>query len=466
MSAPDFGSDFAWGAASSPYQIEGGGTGGRGESVWDEFCRQPGRVFGGHDGAVACEHLTRYKEDVAIYREAGWNAYRFGVSWPRVMPGGTGEVNAEGLDFYDRLVDELLAADIRPWVTLFHWDYPLALYQRGGWLNRDSAAWMADYAAVVVGRLSDRVRHWFTMNEPQCFIGLGHFRGVHAPGDKLGLRQVLQAAHNTLRAHGETVRAIRANSLLPATVGWAPSGVVAMPASESAEDIAAAESACFDMSAGNPLGRNEPNPLWVNSWWSDPVHLGRYPEDGWLRFGDAVPEIEPGDMETISQPVDFYGAIIYTGSIVRAGADGAPEVVPLPAGFPASSLGWPVLPESLYWGPEFLYRRYKSPIVIAENGVAWNDWVALDGSVPDAMRCDFLRRYLGALARWKSGGGDVRGYFHWAAMDNFEWHEGYKDRFGLVHVDFATGRRTLKSSAFVFRDIIREEGRSLFASPG
>jgi beta-glucosidase len=454
----NFGAPFAWGAATSPYQIEG--KEGRGPSVWDAFCEMPGKVFAGHNGAVACDHFTRAIEDVGHFRAAGWNAYRFGVSWSRVCPDGSTVADPRGLDYYDRLVDALLEAGIEPWITVYHWDMPLEMHRRGGWLNRDCAHWMADLAAVLAERLAGRVRKWFTMNEPQCFIGLGFFRGVHAPGYSLDLGSVLAAGHHALLGHGMTVLALRAADA-ESQVGWAPSGVIAVPATPDPADVEAARAACFDMSANNPLGRNEPNPLWANTWWSDPVFLGHYPEDALHRFGAAVPAIKTNDMETIHQPLDFNGAIIYTGSVVRAGRHG-PEVVPMPEGFPASSLGWPVLPQSMYWGPKFLSERYPCPIVIAENGVALREWPDVCGEVNDSARVDFLHRYLAEFAKWRSEGGDARGYFHWSAMDNFEWSEGYKDRFGLIHVDFQTQKRTLKQSAHWFADVIRENGARFF----
>lgn len=456
-----FGDNFAWGAATSPYQIEG--REGRGPSVWDAFCAMPGKVFGGHNGSAACGHLARMRDDVALFRAAGWNAYRFGISWSRVCPDGSSKPDPRGLDDYERLVDALLEAGIEPWVTVFHWDMPLGLHRRGGWLNRDCADWLGELASAVAGRLSGRVRHWFTMNEPQCFIGLGYFRGVHAPGFTLDLSSVLAAGHHALLGHGRTVEALRAAGS-GNLVGWAPSGVVALPASDDPADVAAARAACFDMGPDNPLGRHEPNPLWANTWWSDPVFLGTYPADAWERFGAAVPEIRTGDMAAISQPLDFNGAIIYTGSVVRAGSDG-PEVVPLPQGFPASTLGWPVLPESMYWGPKFLSARYPCPVVIAENGIALHDWPDVRGGVADPARIDYMHRYLAAFARWVAEGGDARGYFHWSAMDNFEWSEGYKDRFGLIHVDFQTQKRTLKDSARWFAEVIRENGARFFRTP-
>jgi beta-glucosidase len=448
MGTSDSISAFAWGAATSPHQIEP--AAGRGPDVWDLFCRLSGTPPAGR----ACDHIARMEQDVALFAECGWNAYRFGISWPRVLPEGVGTPNPEGLDVYDRLIDALLARGIEPWVTVHHWDMPQALFYRGGWLNRDSAKWLADYAALLAQRFSDRVTKWFTMNEPQCFIGLGLYRGFHAPGLKLDLASVLRAGHNALRAHGETVRALRANAKKTPFIGWAPSGVVAVPATMAPEDVAAAERACFDMSADNPLSKYEPNPLWCNTWWSDPVFYGRYPQDAWERFGSAVPPIESGDLETIAQPIDFNGLIIYTGSVVRATPNGKGEVIPLPSGFPASTLGWPLLPEAMYWGLEFISRRYKAPIVIAENGVATNDWVARDGTVQDSLRVDYLERYIAEMLRWRAQGGDVRGYFHWAAMDNYEWTDVYRHRFGLIYVDFQTLERTPKASALAYRRLI------------
>lgn len=453
-----FPSGFAWGAATSPIQIEG--RAGRGPSVWDAFCATPGRVFGGHNALVACDHAARWEEDVRLFQEAGWNACRFALAWSRIFPDGGGRPSAEGLDFYDRLVDALLAAGIEPWVTVYHWDMPLELHRRGGWLNRDCAGWLADFAAALGRRFAGRVRHWFTMNEPQCFIGLGYFRGAHAPGFRLDLASALAAGHHALLGHGLAVQALRAADP-SCKIGWAPSGVVAVPATDSEADIAAARSAMFDMSAGNPLGRHEPNPLWANTWWSDPVFHGRYPADAWERFGADAPEARPGDMETIRQPLDFNGLIIYTASVVRAGESG-PEVVPLPPGFPASSLGWPLLPQAMYWGPKFLSERYPCPVVIAENGVALIEWPERDGQVRDTLRADYIARHLTELARWVAEGGRALGYFHWSAMDNFEWSEGYKDRFGLIHVDFQTQKRTLKHSARWFAEVIRENGARFF----
>ena len=457
-----FPKNFTWGAAAASYQIEGAATeDGRGLSVWDMFCRQPGRVFAGQTGDVACDHYHRYKEDVALMREIGLKAYRFSVSWPRVIPEGTGKVNAKGLAFYDKLVDALLAAGIEPWVTLFHWDYPYELYCRGGWLSPDSPQWFADYTQVVVDRLSDRVTHWFTHNEPQCFIGLGLQQGVHAPGDRLGAHELARASHHTLLAHGRAVQVIRACAKKTPVVGWAPVGGMFVPADpNNPADVETARRNMFS-NAPRKMPQSTPSPISSVSWWSDPVFLGAYPEDALQFLGSAAPKIRNGDMETISQPLDFYGINIYGGMTVSA-ANPENEKVRLPDGAPVTAFKWDVVPSSLYWGPKFLYERYKTPVIITENGLSGADWVSLDGRVPDGHRIDFLHRYLRELGRAIADGVDVRGYFQWSIMDNFEWAEGYKERFGLIHVDYATQKRTLKDSAHWYSKVIASNGLNLF----
>jgi beta-glucosidase len=457
-----FPDQFAWGAAAASYQVEGAAqTDGRGLCVWDMFSRSPGRVFEGHTGAVACDHYHRYAEDIGLMRDIGLPHYRLSISWPRVLPNGTGAVNAKGLEFYDRLVDSLLAAGVQPWVTLFHWDFPYELYNRGGWLNPDSPQWFADYTRIIVDRLSDRVSRWMTLNEPQCFIGLGLQNGGHAPGDRLALPEALRASHHTLLAHGRAVQVIRAYAKTPSQIGWAPVGSVAIPENENRpEDVAAARAAMFAVGSGTPLSWDAV-PLWNNAWWADPVILGTYPEAGLKTFGAAAPVVGPDDMRIISQPLDFYGVNIYTGSVVRAGADGTPQKVAQPPGSAVTALKWPVAPASLYWGPKFLQERYKLPLVITENGLSSMDWVTVDGKVHDPQRIDFLQRYLRELRRAISDGVDVRGYFQWSIMDNFEWAEGYKERFGLIHVDYATQKRTLKDSAYWYCDVIKTNGAHL-----
>ncbi|HVJ14086.1 MAG TPA: GH1 family beta-glucosidase [Polyangiaceae bacterium] len=448
-----FPSDFVWGAAAASYQIEGAfAEDGKGPSVWDMFCRKPGATFEGHHGDVACDHYHRYASDVELMREIGLRGYRFSVSWPRVLPEGTGQINQRGLDFYDRLVDALLAAGIEPYLTLFHWDYPLALYQRGGWLNPDSSSWFADYVRVVTDRLSDRVRWWMTLNEPQCFTLLGHETATHAPGDKLELAQVLLTTVNALLAHGKGVQALRAAARRPVKVGFAPVGNVSVPASDSEADLNAAREHMF---------RCDGSSAWANSWWMDPVFLGRFPEDGLRAWAGKLPAFGPRELELIHQPLDFFGTNIYYGTTIRAGQDGKPEAVPRSPGIPINAMGWPITPQALYWGPRMFWERYKQPIMITENGTTLREFVSLDGRVHDSGRIDFMTRYLRELGRAVHDSVPVLGYFHWSVMDNFEWAEGYKERFGLIHVDYQTQQRTLKDSAYFYKDVIASNGAAL-----
>jgi beta-glucosidase len=456
-SQPSFPENFIWGAATASYQIEGAwDLEGKGPSVWDTFTRQPGTVWNRHNGDVACDHYHRFAEDVALMKKIGLQAYRFSFSWSRVLPEGTGTPNEKGLAFYDRLIDELLAAGIQPWATLFHWDYPEALFQRDGWLNPESPKWFADYAALLTERFSDRVTHWMTLNEPQVFIGHGHCHGIHAPGLKLETPQLLRAAHHVLLAHGMAVQAIRAGAKSPPQVGWAPVGVPHFPDDESsAADIEAARASTM---------RGTHDNLWNNTWWADPALLGHYPEDGLAHFGAAMPKFTDEEMRTIHQPLDFYGMNIYQGTRIRAGANGEPVEIPVGVGYPHTHFLWDVTPEALYWGPRFLYERYKTPVIITENGLSNLDWVAEDGKVHDPQRIDFMSRYLKEYRRAIADGVDCRGYFAWSFMDNFEWAEGYKHRFGLIHVDFETLARTPKDSATWYGELIRTNGRSLSAS--
>ena len=361
-------------------------------------------------------------------------------------------MNEKGLGFYDRLIDELLAAGITPYVTLFHWDYPYELYCRGGWLNPDSPRWFAEYTTVLVDRLGDRVQDWITLNEPQCFVGLGHQDGVHAPGDKLGFSEVLRIGHHALLAHGRAVQAIRARAGQECRVGFAPVGAVSIPASDDPADLEAARRSMFSVQARN---------CWNNTWWADPVVLGSYPEDGLRLFGEQAARFPDSDLDVMCQPLDFYGVNIYQGALVRAGADGSAEQQGRCDGFPVTCFHWPVTPEALYWGPKLLQERYGLPVIITENGMSGTDWVALDGKVHDPQRIDFLHRYLLETRRAIDDGVDVRGYFHWSIMDNFEWAEGFKQRFGLVYVDYPTGRRTPKDSANWYTEVIATNGESL-----
>lgn len=451
-----FRKDFIWGAATASYQIEGAaGEDGKGASIWDHFSHVPGNVFEGHTGDVACDHYHRVSEDVALMKRLGIKNYRFSLSWPRLIPEGTGKVNGAGIDFYNRLIDELLESGIRPFVTLFHWDYPSALQARGAWESPDSPKWFEDYAALCARRFGDRVKDFITFNEPQCFIGLGYCKGEHAPGVRLPASSTIPMSHHVLTAHGLTVRALR--ELAPGCrVGYAPCGDPRIPATDSPEDIEAARRAYF----ATPEGEAE----WAFSvaWWSDPALLGRYPEDGLARFGQFLPKGWEKDLAVIHQPLDFYAQNIYSGRVVRA-ADNARgyEPVPRPVGFPKTAIQWPVTPQALYWGPRFLYERYKTPFIITENGMSCHDAVSLDGRVHDPNRQDYMHRYLLALRRAAEDGVDVRGYFAWSLMDNFEWANGYNDRFGLVYVDYATQARTVKDSALWYKMVMEQNGENL-----
>jgi len=443
--------DFVWGVAASSYQIEGGASAdGRGDSIWDTFCRGKGNVWMDQTGDTACEHYHRMESDVDLISQIGARAYRLSVAWPRVMPGGRGAVNAAGLDFYSRLVDRLLAKGITPWVTLFHWDFPQALFDEGGWLNRDSADWFAEYSAVVVDALSDRVSNWITLNEPQVFIKYGHGDGINAPGLKLPLREQILAGHHAMLAHGRSALAIRAHAKTPPKVGYAPVCVVRYPKTDG--DLDAARHATGEVTVKD---------LWNNAWWMDPVLRGEYPESGLKVFGADVPDFNSGDFDIIQQPLDFLGINIYEGQPISTGAAGEPVFAPRPVGHPLTAFRWPVEPESLYWGPRFMHERYNVPIYITENGLSNIDWVHLDGKVHDPQRIDFTTRYLRALRRAASDGVDIRGYFHWSLMDNFEWAAGYKERFGLIHVDFETQERVLKDSAHWYRGVIESNGEGL-----
>jgi len=454
-----FNSDFAWGIASAAYQIEGAfADDGKGLSVWDTFCRIPGKIYEGHTGDVACDHYHLFEQDVALWQQAiGASAYRFSVSWPRVLPEGIGRVNDKGIDFYDRLIDALLAHGMEPWVTLFHWDFPYELYCRGGWLNRDSADWFAEYAALMSERFSDRVRNWLTLNEPTAFVEVGHAVGNHAPGLQLGRRDLSRVLHNVLLAHGKAVQAIRAHAHSPVKVGLAHVDYPYLPASDSPEDIEAARMATF--SATRALFSN-------NDAYSEPIYTGHYGEDFLRKVGADAPEIQSGDMETISQPLDFCGLNFYQGFRVRMSDEGKPEILHKPiqqnrTAAPRFGAPWLVTPEVMYWGSKFFHERYGKRIYIFENGMANRDYISQDGQVHDPQRIEFLSLYLQHLKRAACEDVDIGGYFHWGVMDDFEWPNGFSQRFGLIHVNFQSQRRTPKDSAAWYKSVIQTNGENL-----
>ena len=449
-----FSKDFVWGAAAASYQIEGAAfEDGKGLSVWDMFCRKKEAIKNNDTGEIACNHYHRYKEDVKIMKEIGLQAYRLSISWPRVLPNGTGSINEKGLEFYDNLIDELLVNDIEPYVTLFHWDFPYELYKKGGWLNPSSSDWFAEYAKIIVDRLSDRVKNWFTINEPQVFISLGHQDGVHAPGLKLSMDDILQISHNVLLAHGKAVRVIRDNSVQDCRIGMAPTGYPVMPFEKTQENIEIARKSNFVV--------NEDNELWSIAWWMDPVFKGYYPEDGLKRYKENMPDIKDGDMEIISQALDFFGINIYHGSKLGLDYDGKPYLAEKKKGDARTAFNWPVTDEALYWGAKFYYERYGKPVIITENGMSNIDWISLDEKVHDPQRIDFLSRYLKGFKKAGEEGVDIGGYFHWSIMDNFEWAYGYQERFGLIHVNFETGERIIKDSGHWYKKLIESNGQHL-----
>jgi beta-glucosidase len=449
-----FPSDFVWGVSAAAYQIEGAAeAGGRAPSVWDEFCERPGAVFDGHSGQVACDHFHRYAEDIALMAQLGVRAYRMSIAWPRILPEGAGRPLDAGLDFYERVIDALLERGIEPWVTLYHWDLPLALHQRGGWQNRDVAQWFENYTIAVAQRLGDRVTHWITLNEPQVFVEAGYATGVHAPGERLGTPELVRVAHHCLLAHGRAVAALRAHTQQPAQIGWALTGIFPYPAETETQHIDAARAAFWDV-------RGE---RWLAgvAWYAEPALRGQYPAAGLPELEQHLPAGWQADLADINQPLDFIGINSYQGRPTRADAAGAPATVVRAPGFPQTMLHWPVDPRALEWGIRFVHERYGLPIYVTENGCAGMDWVHADGKVHDAARIDFLTRYLVGVRDAIAAGADVRGYFHWSILDNFEWSAGYPMRFGLVYVHYPTLKRTPKDSFEWYRKLIATHGEPL-----
>lgn len=444
--------DFVWGVASSAYQIEGRDKeDGAGECIWDVFAKE-GRVYDNQNGDVACDHIHSYKEDIAMMRLLGVKAYRFSLSWARLMPEGTGRVNEKAVALYRDMIQTMKENEIVPYVTMYHWELPQKLQEQGGWLNENIIEWFGEYARIVAENFSDLAEYIFTLNEPQCFVGLGYLNGVHAPGLKLEPAKVFQIAHNALRAHGMAVKQLRKYAKQPLKIGYAPTCGVAYPYTNAPEDIEAAKSVYF--------GFDQPieNWTWNVAWFADPVFLGHYPKEGLDKFKDYLPEITEADMELIHQPIDFMGQNIYNGYYIRKDADGKPEYVGRPAGFPKTGTNWPVTPECLYWGVKFLHERYQVPIYITENGMGCHDQIASDGCVHDSNRIDFLDKYLSSLQKACDEGVDVRGYFLWTFLDNFEWDKGYSERFGLVYVDYATQKRIAKDSAYWYQKVMETNG--------
>ncbi|QGZ41705.1 beta-glucosidase [Pseudoduganella flava] len=442
-----FPSNFLWGTATSAYQIEGSPLAdGAGHSIWTRFAATPGRIANGDTGDVACDHYRRWRDDVALMRQLGMKAYRFSIAWSRILPQGTGAVNEAGLAFYDRLIDELLANGIEPMVTLYHWDLPAALDDRGGWLNPDIADWFAAYARIVFDRYDDRVRHWVTLNEPWVVTDGGYLHGTLAPGHRNAYEAPI-ASHNLLRAHGAAVQVYR-------EIGRHQIGLVVniepkYPASDAPEDVAATRRA----------------DAYMNRQYLDPVFLGSYPAELKEIFGPAWPDWPARDFDLISQKLDFIGINYYTRNVCRHdGANWPLQVAPVRQPQATyTETGWEVFPQGLTDTLVGFKRRYGDmPVYVMENGSAFYDPPqAAHGRVHDPLRMDCLRGNIAALAAAIEQGVDLRGYMVWSLLDNLEWSLGFAKRFGIVHVDFATQRRTPKDSALLYARIVASNGACL-----
>ncbi|HLJ99150.1 MAG TPA: GH1 family beta-glucosidase [Streptosporangiaceae bacterium] len=435
-----FPGDFVWGVATSSYQIEGAvAEDGRLPSIWDTFSHTPGKVRDGDTGDIACDHYHRWRDDIALMRTIGVDAYRFSIAWPRVQPGGDGPVNGAGLGFYDELVDVLLAAGIAPYPTLYHWDLPQALQDRGGWTNRDTAERFAEYAGLVAAALSDRVTQWTTLNEPRCSAWIGHLEGRHAPGIS-DIHVAVPASYHLLLGHGLAAQAVRAQRA-DARIGLVHLLSPCEPASALPTDVAA--TVRYDGHA--------------NRWWLDPVHGRGFPAD-MLRVYQAELPVKAGDEEAIATPLDWLGVNYYTPSVIADDPDGPPPFAREVSadGARRTLLDWEIRAEGLERVLVRVSQDYgTSRIVVTENGSAWADTVTGDGRVHDPERLRYLREHLAACARAAERGAPVAGYFAWSLLDNFEWADGYRPRFGLVYVDFDTQRRILKDSGAGYADIIR-----------
>jgi beta-glucosidase len=434
-----FPNEFLWGAATSAYQIEGSPLAdGAGPSIWHRFSHTPNYVLNNDTGDTACDHYRRWAADVRLMKELGLRAYRFSISWSRILPHGTGRVNTRGLGFYDRLVDALLEQGIEPMVTLYHWDLPAALDDRGGWLNRDIADWFADYARVVYRKLDGRVKKWVTLNEPWVVTDGGYLFGVLAPGHRNFFEAPL-ATHNTLRAHAAGVQAYRAEGRHE--IGLVVNLEPKYPASDDPRDVAATARA----------------DAYMNRQYLDPALLGSYPEELRTIFGEAWPEFPAEDMKAIQQPIDFVGINYYTRSVTRDD----PHALPVRAGrvkqtrHAHTELDWEVWPQSLTDVLLWVTKRYGPlPLYVTENGAAFYDPPSSADLADDTLRTWYLRNHLRAVRRAMSEGADVRGYFVWSLLDNFEWSAGFSKRFGIVHVDYATQERTIKASGRFYSKVI------------
>jgi beta-glucosidase len=438
-----FPKNFVWGVATAAPQIEGAAfEDGKGESIWDRYARQPGRVMNGDTLDVACDHYHRYKQDFRLMRQLGVKHYRLSLAWPRIFPNGDGALNQKGIDFYNRLIDAMLKEGITPWVTLFHWDLPQALEDRGGWRKRVVPDAFPAYAAAAVKALGDRVKNWITLNEIRCFTTLAHGDGDKAPGTVEARQVINQTVHHALLCHGHAVTAVREYGGRGARVGLTDNPEIPIPVTETPADIAAAKKWFIER----------------NAHILEPIYTGKYSAAYLKRCGADRPIVEKGDMELISQPTDFLGLNIYMGTFVRAGRGGKPDELAFPPDYPRASSPWlHITPQVIYWGPRLAQEVYGvKAMYITENGCGYDNEPVINGEVLDLHRRDLVRNYLKELHRAISDGVPVKGYFLWSFMDNFEWQDGYTRRFGIVHTDYQTQKRTPKLSAHWYSQVMRE----------
>ena len=437
-----FPAGFLWGSATASYQVEGAvHEDGRGQTIWDTFSHTPGKVANGDTGDVADDFYHLYQDDIAMMKDMGLKSFRFSIAWSRVFPNGTGTPNPKGLDFYHRLIDALLGAGIAPYCTMYHWDLPQALEDKGGWQNRQTAVDFADYAGYVAKHISDKVSHFMTLNEMRSFVELGYGNGVHAPGLKVGRKALAQVAHHAVLAHGLGLQAIRANSKTGTLVGIADNATACTPVIDTPEHVAAAHKAM----------RLE------NAMFLTPILDGKYPDLYLKRLGADAPTYTPADMKAISSPMDFVGLNVYPASYVRASEnEQGYEMVAEPTTAPRMASPWLYVgPEALYWTPKIVHDLWHpKAIYITENGASSDDKLTADGMVLDTDRTMFLRNYLTQLQRACAEGVPVKGYFCWSLLDNYEWADGYGKRFGIVYVDFKTQKRTPKLSAQFYKATI------------
>ncbi|WP_226527932.1 GH1 family beta-glucosidase [Metabacillus niabensis] len=448
MAIIEFPEDMKWGAATAAYQIEGASTkDGRGLSIWDTFANTPGKVLNGDNGDVACDSYHRYKEDIALMKELGIDTYRFSVSWPRIFPTGSGEVNQKGLQYYHDFVDELLANGIEPMCTLYHWDLPQALQDRGGWENREVVEAFANYSELMFKEFNGKIKKWITINEPWCVSFLSNFIGIHAPGYK-NLQLATTISHHLLLAHGQAVTRFRDGNY-EGEIGYAPNTEWNEPFSNKQEDI----DAC-----------NRANG-WFIEWFFDPVFKGSYPQFmvEWFEKIDVTVPIQEGDMDIINQKIDFVGINYYTGSVTRYKEnDGLLDAEKVDIGYEKTDFDWNIYPEGFYKVLTKLNEQYGSvPIYITENGACYNDGVE-NGRVKDQRRIDYLKQHLTSLKRAMDSGVNIKGYLTWSLLDNFEWAEGYDKRFGIIHVDFNTLERTKKDSYYWYKQTIKNGWFDMF----